>query len=141
MFVTLVYLALDVRNHEVQLVRSGHNAPYLYRAEKKSAVSVRPREIGIGLDREGNLFDEQLATQRFALAPGDVLVCYTDGISEAKDVSRLDDGDDRLVRTIKNYAESSAKALSDAILADVAPHRGQAGQSDDITQLVVRREK
>lgn len=138
MFVTLVYLVLDIRTREVRLVRAGHNAPLLYSSRLGQVVDLHPKGIAIGLDREGPLFSSQLEPQKFALHSGDVLVLYTDGIVEGKDRHGNDFGDERLHQLVLENRERTAQEMLDTIMAELRSHQNKAEQSDDITLLVLK---
>ncbi len=138
MFVTTVYMIVDVRTREVRLSRAGHNAPVLYSRRHNKIVRIHPKGIAIGLDKQGSLFRSQLETQRLTLHTGDVLVLYSDGIVEAKNVDGEDWGDAKLDALVKANHDRSARAIVDAILDDVHRHSAGAEQSDDITLLVLR---
>ena len=139
MFVTLVYCVIDVRSGEVNLVRCGHNAPFLMVGQREQVLRLQPGGIALCLDRDGHLFDRELKTQRFTMAPGDTLVLYTDGVTEAKARDGSDYTEDRLAKVVAARRRSPANGLLEEILKDVARHRGKTPQSDDITLIVLRR--
>ncbi len=140
MFVTMAYLVADLKTHEVQLVRCGHNAPYLYRARKRKLLSLEPGGIAIGLDRSGPLFSDPLKVQRILLQTGDFLVLYSDGIVEGKNARGDDYGDARLIEILSKNAGSPARELIEVVVEDLRKHRRGEAQSDDITLLVVKKE-
>ena len=84
----------------------------------------------------GQAFEVGLAS----LAPGDTLVCFTDGITEAMNAGNELFGEPRLLAALRAHAGLPAAALIDRVIADVEAHAGGAPQSDDLTLLVVRRE-
>lgn len=139
MFVTLVYLVVDTRSMEVDLVRAGHNAPLLYSRQGSRLVRISPPGVAIGLDRGGELQRSELAAQRFRLETGDVLVAFTDGVVEGKAPDGEDFGDSRLHRLIARLHDRRAQEIVDGIVADLEEHEQGAEQSDDITLVVMRR--
>jgi sigma-B regulation protein RsbU (phosphoserine phosphatase) len=72
------------------------------------------------------------------LRRGDVIVLFTDGVSEAMDAHGVDYGEDRLERLVSTHRDRAPAGLIDAISEDVRRHVGPASQSDDITMMVVR---
>jgi sigma-B regulation protein RsbU (phosphoserine phosphatase) len=78
------------------------------------------------------------------LKPGDILVLYTDGITEARapDEETVEEklfGEDRLVQIIKDSASYSAREIQSAILQAVSTHTKNTPQGDDITLVVIKR--
>jgi len=138
MFVTLVYFVLHPAKREIHLVRAGHNAPLFFSAKEKKLFPVQPRGIALGLDRLGTVFPAELKIQALHLEPGDLLVTYTDGVVEAKDPDGKDYSGERLEATISANAQSSAKAIVDAIVKDVELHRRGCEASDDIALVVLK---
>ena len=138
MFVTMVYLLIDPDTREVLFCRAGHNAPILYRKQRKQLLRLSSKGIAIGLDRHGAMFESHLEVMRFPLGPGDVLVLYTDGIVEAKDTSDADYGDERLDQLVATRVDLSAQEIVDSIVEDVSDHTRGAEPSDDITVVVLK---
>ena len=138
MFVTLLYLVIDVTSKEFSLVRAGHNAPLLYSGRHRKLLQLHPRGIAVGLDREGTLFESELEVKRLRLHPGDVFLAYTDGVVEGKDINGEVFGEDRLNRIlVKNHAHP-AQPIVDAVITELNDHQSGIDRSDDITLLVIR---
>ncbi len=136
MFVTAVCGILDLRTGAVQYSDGGHEAPFVRRADGR--LERLPKLPGIAL---GIFDDAEFATGRFELAPGDALVLFTDGVSEA---ANLDDDLFTVARieTALSTAEArkTARHLAEGLAEDVRVFVGEAPQSDDIAILVVRYE-
>jgi serine phosphatase RsbU (regulator of sigma subunit) len=110
---------------------AGHNAPILV-----SGSSVRRLEVGglvLGLF-EHAIFEEEALT----LSPGDVIVSFSDGVTEAMNIEGEEFGDDHLVDLVQSYRDKTPEALLEALMADVRTFCGEATQSDDITVVLVR---
>ena len=136
MFVTAVCGILDMRTGAVQYSDGGHEPPFLRRADGR--LERLPKQPGIPL---GVMDDAIYDTGRFRLAPGDALVLFTDGVSEA---ANLDD-DLFTVERIETalaaaQARATARHLAEGLADDVRVFVGEAPQSDDIAILVVRYE-
>ena len=82
----------------------------------------------------------ELEEQRVDLLPGDVLVLYTDGITEALNEAGEMFGDERLAAVITAHAGEDAQAILAALIAGVTAFAGEAEQADDITCVIVKRE-
>jgi serine phosphatase RsbU (regulator of sigma subunit) len=138
MFATFFYGVLDRNRDTFTCTNAGHNPPLLRRAD--GTVEWLER---------GGLLLGMLPGQRYEqdtveLAPGDVLVLYTDGITEAEGPQEdaEDDhmfGEERLVDVVHASSGQSAARISEAVLRAVTEHAAGVPQSDDITLVVIKR--
>jgi phosphoserine phosphatase RsbU/P len=117
----------------VDLSNAGHCRPLLFR---RDGTTDRIDATGLPL---GLFCSGRYGIRHIPLEPGDRLVLYTDGITEAQDPEGNDYQEERLVRTLQGHAELDVTAMADGVLRDVACFRGARPQQDDITLLVVRR--
>ena len=129
-FVTLVYLVLDAASRRLSYANAGHNAPILMRAD---GTSVRLESGGpvIAAVSAGRYVDEPLA-----LASGDRLVLFTDGLTEMTDARGEEFGEERLVDLVREERALDAGALKDRLLAE-ARHFGGGAFVDDTTLIVL----
>ncbi len=132
-FVTFFCGQLDAETHELAYCNAGHDRPILV---SRSSTAERLEPAGLVLSfTEDATYEEVCRT----LDPGDCLVVYSDGISEAFDENDEEFGEERLVDLIESNAAMGARALADEILCAVQGHRGKQPQSDDMTLVVIRR--
>jgi len=136
MFVSVFYAILDPTTSTLTYTNAGHNRPIVRRA---SALAETELLLGGGVVI-GILDEVRLADATVTLAPGDVLVAYTDGLTEAFNANHEMFGDERLIQIIGAHPSASAQELLDAIMAQVHTFTGGAPQSDDITLLVMHRQ-
>ncbi len=136
LFITLLYGILDPKVGDFEYCNAGH-LPALLMRQKDGAVEQLQR-TGIPL---GVLEDTGWERKKYQLHPGDALVLYTDGITEAENQAGADFGIDRLVETLKLQKGKPAQEIRDALREAVQTWAGDADQSDDITLLVLVREK
>lgn len=133
-FVTFTLTIIDLKTHEMSLVIAGHMSPMIRKAD--GSVEEFPEEV-VGLPlgvADGISFD---VTKR-TLQPGETVVIYTDGVSEAMNPNSDLYGTDRLRDMItKNTPQPSA--LGKLILADVKKHADGRYQNDDITLMAFGR--
>jgi serine phosphatase RsbU (regulator of sigma subunit)/DNA-binding NarL/FixJ family response regulator len=136
LFVTIFYGILDPTDGTLTYCNAGHNPPYLLRAGDKDAIQ--------GLDRTGMPLgvyaDVTWERRAVPLAPGDVLVLYTDGITEAQNGQEVFFGKERLLEIAKANVGRSAREIQDVLLAAVHEFVGEAPQFDDITLMVLVRD-
>lgn len=133
-FVTFTLAIIDLKTHEMSLVIAGHMSPMIRRAD--GSIEEFPEEaIGMPLGVvEGMSFDVLKRT----LQPGETVVIYTDGVSEAMNPAGDLYGLSRLRETITKSPPQPAR-LAQAILADVKRHAAGRAQNDDITLMVFGR--
>lgn len=131
MFVTLFYGVLDLKTGALRYCNAGHNPPYLLRAGGGRLV-LDATGIPLGIDEAA---DYRIAET--ALAPGDVLFLFSDGITEASDAAGSQFGAARLERMLEEVRDRSATALVRGVLDAVAAFAAGAEQSDDITCLAL----
>ncbi len=133
-FVTLMYgtLAADGR---LTYCNAGHNPPLIL-SSGRSGQTIRRLECGgpiVGLF-EAATFDEETVS----LTPGDWLIVFSDGVSEAMSASGDEYGESRIVTVVEKNKGLEPKQLLEALFADVREFARGAPQSDDITAMVLR---
>ena len=132
MFVTSIYMVLNVKTHELKVASAGHNPLVVFRAESGEYELVKPQGIALGFDK-GTIFDNHIQEVELQLKPGDRICAYTDGVNEAMDPQSEEFGDERFYNLVKQHARLSSKDFVNAIVAEVEAHRAGGEQSDDIT--------
>ncbi len=139
MFVTCLYVILNIEQNAVRVCSAGHNPLILWRAKTKSIHLINPNGIAIGFDK-GPVFENIIKEQKFSLDPGDRLVLYTDGCVEAMNRDEEMFGDKSFYRLVKSYPDVSSGKLLNLIIDAIDEYVAGAPQSDDITLLSIRRE-
>jgi sigma-B regulation protein RsbU (phosphoserine phosphatase) len=138
-FVTVFYGVLDPATGAMAYCNAGHNPPYLVHGQEFQELGRTGIPLGIFED----VTWERGVVQ---MAPGDVLVLYTDGVIDAQNPQEALFGEERLRRAVRAQQElpptqgSLAQDIRDAIVADIGAFVGDAAQLDDITLLVVARD-
>lgn len=133
MFVTLLCAVYERSQRRVVLANGGHNRPVL--VPKGGAPRWAVAEMGTALG-----FEPDLTFQRTEIPfePGDALILYTDGVTEAFDTRDECYGGDRLLADLAPLAGKSAGAMTDELLEKVRTYATGARQSDDIAILTLR---
>ena len=132
-FVTMFYSVLDAASGELRFSNAGHNPPLVI----SSDGSVR--KLTDGGPVLGVLPAFSYAQSSVNLAPGDLLLIYSDGFSEAANLKFEEFGDDRLKDLAVANRDKPAQQLIELIASEVKAFCGEAPQSDDMTILAVRR--
>lgn len=132
-FVTFFLASLDPSTGRLDFCNAGHNPPQHLRASgERTHLASGGAVLGIipSFPYTGNSID---------VAPGDVVVIYSDGVTEAVDIEDDEFGEERLAAVVSEHATEGARAIQDAIIAAVRAHAGKQPQSDDITLVVLKR--
>jgi phosphoserine phosphatase RsbU/P len=133
MFATVFLGLLDPATGELAWVNGGHEPPVLRRA---SGALERLPPTGPAV---GALPDMAFEARSARLEPGDLLLAFTDGVTEARSPSGPLYGEERLLRLLAPPPETAAELLS-TIVAAVREHEAGAEPGDDLTMLAVRRQ-
>lgn len=132
-FITTFFGVLDLRSGAFLYSNAGHNPPRLLRADGSLEVVAPTDNLVLGID-DG----EAYANAEVQFHPGDALILYTDGVTEAEDAGEEEYGDHRFDQMLAAAGSTDASAIIDAIVSAVREFAGEANQSDDITCVVSR---
>lgn len=131
-FVTAIYGILDAVNRTLSYSNAGHNPPLLIKASGETRFVDRG-EQPLGMFRETRYHENHLL-----LEPGDVLVLYTDGLTEAESPSGEEFGRDRLVEAVKQSMDKPAREMIASIQMTVLEWTASAGANDDVTFFIIK---
>ncbi len=136
LFVTTFYGLLDLDNGLLTYTIAGHNPPMILRNEENAVKELQKGGVALGVlpDISLNDFLEELK-------PGDCLVLYTDGVTEAFNLQDQMYGDARLIQVLADTIGKSAVMVLQALENDLKSFRGLAPASDDTTMLAICREQ
>jgi sigma-B regulation protein RsbU (phosphoserine phosphatase) len=134
MFVTLAVLVINRFNGEVRYVSAGHNPPALGVGGVDFAFVSPPSGILLGIEESA-----RYEAARFTLAEDDVLVLYTDGVTEAMNAEKELFAEPRLLDCLNDSPATSSSELATRLTDSVAEFSSGAPQSDDMTLVIVRR--
>ncbi len=132
-FITFFWGSLDVNTKQLRYVNAGHNPPFLLRADG----SIQRLDVGgiiLGLMKTPTPYQEGCVT----LGSGDVVVMFTDGVSEAMNADEEDFTEERLELVLKKVRTMSPSEIIEQIQLALEAHTQGTPQSDDITMLVFR---
>src|SRR5579883_1267866 len=133
MFVTLLYGILDTRTGQVVYSNGGHNPPYTYSAGNARLVVNQGDGMLVGM-----IPSATYRTLSLRLAPGEGLLVYTDGVTEALGPREEFFGDDRLERLVAEHGGEAPEPMVKRVHAAVQEFAAGEPQSDDITVLALR---
>jgi serine phosphatase RsbU (regulator of sigma subunit) len=133
-FLTFFCGELDRGSGRMTYVNAGHNPPILLRA---GGAIERLFSGGLAL---GLMDEASFPPQEVLLADGDLLVLFSDGITESQNTANDEYGDDRFIGLLRDLRGEPLPAIRDRVLEAVRDFAGAAGQFDDITLVLLRRE-
>jgi sigma-B regulation protein RsbU (phosphoserine phosphatase) len=145
-FITMTYAVLDLANGVMTYARAGHT-PLIYlpgpAASERDAQVLTPNGMVLGLRIDGaaEKFAELLEEDTVALQKGDVIVFYTDGITEAMNASSDLFGEARLSRIVQEHGHLESSELRERILREIEAFVGGADQHDDMTMILIKIER
>jgi phosphoserine phosphatase RsbU/P len=132
-YVTLLLADIDARSRSLRYVNCGHNPALLFQAKTHDVVPMNSSCFPVGM------FDSVgCEINRADLAAGDILVLYTDGITEAENSQGEEFGMERLSTLIQSSSMLSADGLMNNILKTATDFCREVGFNDDVTILVVK---
>jgi sigma-B regulation protein RsbU (phosphoserine phosphatase) len=142
LYVTMLYAVVDTVANTVTLARAGHELPLIVRREGvgggHAVEFIDSDGMALGLVPD-EMFAETIADRTVPLAPGDTLVLYTDGLTEAPNDDGKEFSNARLADAVRALHHRSAREINDGILERVQRFAGDTPQRDDFTLVTVKR--
>jgi phosphoserine phosphatase RsbU/P len=144
-FITMSYGVMDLEKMEMAYARAGHcpliRVPGAAPAGLRKAELISPDGLVLGLTiDDGSMFDGMIEEVVVPLAPGDLIVFFTDGISETMNMAFDCYGETRLAKVLEQYAHLPFEQLRSFIFADLHAFAGEADQHDDMTMILMKVE-
>ncbi len=134
LFLSTFYATLDTRTGILTYANGGHDWPLWYRAKTRQIEALNTSGLLLGVFQDVFFVEDEIL-----LAPGDVLVLYTDGVTEARNDEGELFGEERFEKIIAESAESSAQQIAEAVTQAVATFTGAIPQADDLTLVIVKK--
>lgn len=140
MFVTMIYAIIDTAEGLVTLARAGHELPVMLRRGVDGELKpefIDSEGMALGMVPE-RLFDKAIQERSFPFGKDEILVLYTDGITETVDRTGVQFGSARLADAVLELRDGSARNLNERIFDRVRLFSDGAGQGDDVTMLTIK---
>jgi len=132
-YATFFFAILDPSTLELQYVNAGHNPPMLVRGQPGEVVRLEAGGTVVGL-----LPAVSYQSASVTMQPGDMLICFTDGISEAMDMAEEEWSEERMLEAVGQTPNATADEVLREVFRAADEFTGQAPQHDDMTLLIVR---
>ncbi|BBB46781.1 SpoIIE family protein phosphatase [Pelolinea submarina] len=134
LFVTVFYAVLDIETGELVYTNAGHNLPLLLRKHNSQVIWLEKGAMPLGVQPALALENKTLQ-----IRPGDHLVMYTDGVTEARSPVDAIFGEGRLYGLLKTYVPQTDLSLIEMLDSKLLEFQANAQPSDDVTIYVIRR--
>ncbi len=135
-FVTAIYGVLDHHSGQISIARAGHTPAVIVDVGGQSKF-LRSSGMGIGLDRS-QLFIDTLDVEHITFNPGDLIVLYTDGAIEGRNLEGEEFGYDRLIDSIQSARFEDAQGVHDTICRAIDRFMNPEKNLDDCTLLIIK---
>jgi len=137
-FVTACVAFFPTNADHFLMVRAGHNAPLLYKADKDAVLDLKTTGFALGMTSTErlNLFMKE---SRIPMSKNDTLFFFTDGLNEARSEQGEEYGDTRLRDLIELYGSLEAKTIARKVQNSLEQFIGEEKPADDITFSVIKR--
>lgn len=132
-FVTVFFGKYDPQTRTFRYANAGHNSAYVYHAATGEETWLHPTGAAIGLMEGFNTHADEVD-----LSPGDILLMYTDGVTEAADKAGLELGEDRLADIVRQNPDSTAEQLIQKVLRGLKDYTDGSPLTDDVTLVVCK---
>jgi serine phosphatase RsbU (regulator of sigma subunit) len=132
-FVTMLLGELDPRTGQLKYINCGHNPALLLRRDGGEVFWLDASWTPVGMSPE-----MECSLEEIRLAPGDVMVWYTDGVTDASDREAKEFGTKRLLESVRLHSGESAREICDQLWRDVATFTQRDSLDDDLTLMVVK---
>jgi phosphoserine phosphatase RsbU/P len=140
-FITMTYAVIDVAHGTMTYSRAGHT-PLIYLSANAigGAQVLVPNGMVLGLRIDGAaaMFSDLLEEKQISLQTGDIIVFYTDGITEAMNATSDLFGESRLSRIVEEHSHLESGELRERILREIEAFVGAADQHDDMTMILIK---
>ena len=133
-FITSIYCNLDYHRHEISYVNSGHNPPYIVRADDSRIEELEQGGVMLGIMEEIDLPKVTLS-----IGKGDILMLFSDGVTEATNPSGELFSEESFEQWLLDHNQLSAEEMKKALLETLQDYADGSPQSDDITFIIVKR--
>jgi serine phosphatase RsbU (regulator of sigma subunit) len=132
-FVTVLLGELDPRSGQLKYINCGHNPALLVRRDGGEPVWLYASCTPVGMSPELDC-----ALEEITLAPGDIMVWYTDGLTDASNREAKEFGTKRLLESVRVHADGSAREICDHLWREVAAFTQRYSLDDDLTLMVIK---
>ena len=136
-FITATYFEIDTGKKEINYVRAGHCPTLYFNAKKKEAHFLETEGLGLGIIRNSE-YDPYVEEYKIKYQPGDMLILYTDGITEARNRSSQQFGQEGLKKTLIKHHAHTPTRLRKEVINDLHAFLDGVKLDDDYTLVILK---
>lgn len=136
-FITATYFVIDTHARTIHYARAGHCPLLYFDAGRKTARYCEDKGTALGMVRSAD-YEKYIHTYTIPYRPGDMLVLFTDGITEAKNAGGEEFGYDRLRSAVENSSFDHLKELQQYLLQQLYAYTGSDEINDDYTTMILK---
>ena len=136
-FITVSYFDINTKSKQLRFVRAGHCPTLVYYHKDNNTSYLETKGMGIGLLRNDS-YDEFVEENSLHLASGDILLLYTDGITEASNSDGEQFGEEGLQLSFSKHVHKSPDEIEKSIIADLFQFMGNKKLDDDYTLVILK---
>lgn len=136
-FISATFFIIDTHKKVIRYSRAGHCPVLYYRARTGKAEYLKDRGVALGMVRNTS-YSNFIGVNELHYEPGDIMVLYTDGITESKSNKGEEFGYDRLVTCLLEVREKPVREIIDCLIARLYEFSGSDNINDDYTALIVK---
>jgi sigma-B regulation protein RsbU (phosphoserine phosphatase) len=137
-FITMTYAIIDLDAATLTLARAGHTPAIVVSGGASHLITPEGMVLGLRLPGAGERFEQMLCEHSRPITPGDVIVLYTDGITEAMDSAGELFGDTALAHLLASQQQLDAAGIRERVLREVKAFVADAEPHDDMTMVVIK---
>jgi serine phosphatase RsbU (regulator of sigma subunit) len=136
-FISATFFVVDTELKKVHYARAGHCPLLYYSANKNTAEYFKDKGIALGMVKNRS-YSNFIEANEFEYHPGDIMVLYTDGITEAKNARGEEFGYDRLAEVLLEVHTESPKQIQEHLIKRLYEFSGTPNINDDYTTMIVK---
>lgn len=136
-FISATYFVINTKTKTIHYARAGHCPVLYYSAETNSSGYLKDKGKALGMIKNKD-YCNHIETNTLSYLPGDIMVLYTDGITEAKDQKGDEFGNERLAKILCETTGKSPKEIQDYLIHKLYEYSGTEEINDDYTTMIVK---
>ena len=136
-FITISYFILDNKERSIEFARAGHCPTLFFDSEAQEAVFFQNKGLGLGILRNTS-YHKYVEVNKITFRKGDILMLYTDGITEAKNIRSEEYGYERLQKLLFEHKDKEPKEIETAVIDSLFKFCGEQPLNDDYTVVIVK---